>query len=84
MLPLEFFGGEGFETRLEEPTVEAFTGESISVGLTITFEVEFLERGCLDNEYKYMTPNGDEDKEKFNPVAVELEPFAHEIKARCF
>ena len=83
-LQVSFWAGESMAARLEEPTVEIGTGESCELNLTITFEVEFLEEGCLDNEYKYMTPSGDEDKEKFNPVAVELEPFAHEIKARCF
>lgn len=83
-LQVGFWTGESMTARLEEPTVEIGTGESCELNLTITFEVEFLEEGCLDNEYKYMTPSGDEDKEKFNPVAVELEPFAHEIKARCF
>lgn len=84
VLPINFSTGEAFRGTFEEPSVLMHAGESVELELTITFEVEFLERGCLDNEYKYMTPNGDEDKEKFNPVAVELEPFAHEIKARCF
>lgn len=84
VFPISFSTGESLRGTFEEPSVPMATGESVELELTITFEVEFLEQGCLDNEYKYMTPNGDEDKEKFNPVAVELEPFAHEIKARCF
>lgn len=84
VFPISFSTGESLRGTFEEPSVPMATGESVELELTITFEVEFLEQGCLDNEYKYMTPNGDEDKEKFNPVAVELEPFAHELKARCF
>lgn len=78
------YTGESMKATFEEPSVLMYTGENVEVTLTNTFDVEFLERGCLDNEYRYMTKNGDEDKEKFNPVAVELEPFSHEIKARCF
>lgn len=83
-LQINAHAGETILGRFEEPTIQVHTGEVMELALTISFDVEFLEMGCLDNEYKYMTPDGDEDKEKFNPVAVELEPFAHEIKARCF
>ena len=82
--PTQVSVGESLGITLEEPTVEIGVGESLEMDLTITFEVEFLEQGCLDNEYRYMTPNGDEDLEKFTPVAVEFEPYSHEIKARCF
>ena len=84
VFPISFSTGESLRGIFEEPSVPMAAGESVELELTITFEVGFLEQGCLDNEYKYMTPNGDEDKEKFNPVTVELEPFAHELKARCF
>lgn len=82
--PTQVSVGESVKFTFQEPTAEVFVGESLELDLTITFEVEFLEQGCLDNEYRYMTPNGDEEVEKFNPVAVELEPYSHEIKARCF
>jgi hypothetical protein len=43
----------------------------------------FLEDGCLDNEYIWQDENGDPIPEKFNPVPVELDPYQHDIKARC-
>jgi hypothetical protein len=76
--------GESLRVTMEEPSVLIGDGATLVATLTNTFDVEFLERGCLDNEYKYIDENGDEDKEKFNPVAVELEPFLHNIQARCF
>jgi hypothetical protein len=78
------YQGEDFEATMEEPGAQFACGESVVASLQITFDVEFLERGCLDNEYRYLKPNGFEDVDKFNPVSVELEPFAHDIKARCF
>ena len=79
-----FPSGESLKATFEETSIEFVTGESVVATLHTTFDVEFLERGCLDNEYRYLKPDGFEDVEKFNPVAVELEPFAHDIKARCF
>lgn len=76
--------GEVVQETFEEPSVLFYCGESFEATLQTTFDVEFTERGCLDNEYVYMTETGDEDKDKFSPAAVELAPFSHDIKARCF
>lgn len=59
------------------------TGEALEASLTTIYEVVFLEDGCLDNEYIWQDENGDPIPEKFNPVPVELDPYQHDIKARC-
>lgn len=76
--------GERMSFTFETPTYLFGCSESMEVSLTLTYDVEFMEVGCLDNEYKYQNEYGDEDFSKFNAVAVELEPFFHQIKARCY
>lgn len=58
-------------------------GEHVEASLTTIYEVVFLEEGCLDNEYIWQDENGDPIPEKFNPVPVELDPYQHDIKAKC-
>lgn len=76
--------GERMSFTFETPSYLFGCSESMEVSLTLTYDVEFMEVGCLDNEYKYQNEYGDEDFSKFNAVAVELEPFFHQIKARCY
>lgn len=76
--------GERMTFTFETPTYYFGCSESMEISLTLTYDVEFMEVGCLDNEYKYQNEYGDEDFSKFNAVAVELEPFFHQIKARCY
>jgi hypothetical protein len=52
--------------------------------LTLDYNVEFLESGCLDNEFVPTTPEGYLDYSKFNPVPVELDYFEHSVLAHCF
>ena len=59
------------------------TGEALEASLTTIYEVVFLEDGCLDNEYIWQDENGDPIPEKFNPVPVELDPYQHDLKAKC-
>lgn len=76
-----------------ETTQFTFAGETYSGGagqsavlttLATGYEVEFMELGCLDNEYVPADEDGDPDPTKANPVPVELDFFVHSIKARCF
>lgn len=53
-------------------------------GLSTDYDVEFLEVGCLDNEFIPTNENGDPEPELAHTVPMELDPFYHEIKARCF
>lgn len=78
--------GEGatVSIQFEEKDIYGFSGEFMEVSLSTDYDVEFLELGCLDNEFMPTNENGDPDLEKFNPVPVELEFFSHSIKARCF
>ncbi|USV40905.1 hypothetical protein [Xanthomonas phage BUDD] len=81
---LEFRGGEMSSVKFEEEDIYGFSGEFVSAVLSTDYDVEFLEVGCLDNEFVPANENGDPDWDKFNPVPVELDFFSHSIKARCF
>lgn len=76
--------GVTLTTTFEEKPCLMWTGESVSAELDMTFEVEFLEVGCLDNEYIPLNVHGDPDYSKRLPVCVEGYEFQHDIKARCF
>lgn len=70
--------------RFWEPTWDAHTGEVAEVAIEVEVGVEFMEVGCLENEYIYMDERGEPIPELFTPVPVELDPYQHDIKARCF
>lgn len=77
--------GESASFQFEEFNWYAYAGESMMLDtLTTEYDVEFLEQGCLDNEFVPSNENGDPDWDKFNEVPVELEFYAHSIQARCF
>lgn len=75
--------GESASASFYVSPIIGATGEHVEVSLTTIYEVVFLEDGCLDNEYIWQDENGDPIPEKFNPVPVELDPYQHDIKARC-
>lgn len=78
------FEGAMVSMAFEEHAWRAQEGATLEVSLTTEYDVEFLEVGCLDNEFVPADEHGDADWEKFNPVPVELEYYRHSIKARCF
>ena len=80
----KMFHGESFEVDLAPHEAKVHTGESLEASLEISYYVEFLEKGCLENEFIPIDENGDPDIEKRSPVTIEGEPFLHDIKARCF
>jgi len=53
-------------------------------GLSTDYDVEFLEVGCLDNEYIPTNENGDPEPELARTTPMEMDPFYHELKARCY
>lgn len=68
-----------------EPPILGFEGAICSVEkLTTEYDVEFLEVGCLENEYIPTNENGDPEPELARRTPMEMDPFYHEIKARCF
>lgn len=77
-------GARGTFDFYEPPWFAAEGQHMAPINLVTDYDVEFLEQGCLDNEYVPTNENGDPDWEKFNRVPVELEPYRHSIKARCF
>lgn len=81
---ISLFGGEMVGAKFEEADIYGAAGEFVSVNLSTDYDVEFLEVGCLDNEFVPANENGNPDWDKFNPVPVELDFFTHSIKARCF
>lgn len=85
MFEPRFYHGEYVTHDYYEAPWNFYHGEEIEpVTVTTDYDVEFLERGCLDNEYVPSNEHGDPDWDKFNPVPVELEFFSHSIKAHCF
>lgn len=78
------YTGEIVEPDLYRPPLMSYMGEQVSVAISIKYEVEFLEEGCLDNEYVYANENGDEDKSKYEIQAVEKKMFRHDLKGRCY
>lgn len=79
-----FFHGEHLYSKLYDPPIDMYDGATMSVDIKTLYDVEFLERGCLDNEYQWQDENGDPIPEKFNPVPVEMDPYRHDVKAHCF
>ena len=77
------YTGEQARVDFYVPPIIGATGEHVEASLTTIYEVVFLEDGCLDNEYIWQDENGDPIPEKFNPVPVELDPFQHDLKAKC-
>ncbi|QYW02754.1 hypothetical protein CPT_Marzo_236 [Stenotrophomonas phage Marzo] len=68
-----------------EPDWIANTGEACTLSnLATEYFVEFLENGCLTNDFIPIDENGDPIPELNNPVPVELDQFRHSILARCF
>lgn len=82
-LPHQYHHGETAELKFYEPPILAATGEAVTATLVIQYEVEFLEVGCLDNNYIYQDENGDPLPAPFGVVPVEMEPFQHDIAAQC-
>ena len=79
------YNGEYVALDFEGEVYRAGTGEHLApINLSTDYDVEFLERGCLDNEYVPTNENGDPDWDKFTRVNIEMEYFTHSIKARCF
>lgn len=81
-----FYQGERIVNfNFYEPAYDMLDGVSATItSLTTDYDVEFLEQGCLENEFVPSDEYGDPDMEKFNPVPVELDEFSHSILARCF
>lgn len=77
---------EGVTTSIKfyEPPINGYSGEFADVDLTIRFELRFKEQGCLDNSFIYQDENGDLIEELSNTVAIEGDPFLHDIQAECF
>lgn len=77
--------GEALLPKLYEDALLAYDGARMNdFNLVTEYAVEFLEVGCFENEFIPLNENGDPIWELFNEVPVELDFYAHEIKARCF
>jgi hypothetical protein len=77
--------GSRMSFKFWEPDWRAFEGQSaVITSLELDVQIEFVESGCLENEYIYMDENGDPIPEKFEPMPIELYPYQHDIKARCY
>lgn len=72
------FDGSDFEPKIYEPPVRIEHGEQVEFWLKLTYDVEWQETGCLDNEWTY------DNKTLNTTVTVEQTPFRHSLKARCY
>lgn len=84
---LDFYHGESAKAFTNEKLFnDIHFGEGhmvIVTELNTSNTVEFLENGCLENEFVPVKESGDPDWDKFNPVPVEEDNFRHEIKVKC-
>jgi hypothetical protein len=76
--------GSRMSLNFYEPDWVGHEGQTASASMTLEVQIEFTEEGCLDNEYIYMNEDGDPIPEKFEPTPIELYPYQHNIKTRCF
>ena len=77
---LDFNAADGSfnEQSLYNPPINIYQGEHMEFQMKLTYDVEWQETGCLDNEWTY------ENKAENTTVAVEQTPFRHSLKARCY
>ena len=85
---VKFYEGQSSVTYHPEDVlfdnIHFLAGEYSTTGDVISGNfVEFLESGCLPNEFVPVKPSGDPDWINFNPVPVEEDDYRHEVKARC-
>jgi hypothetical protein len=78
------YDGSHMSLNFYEPDWVGNEGQSAVASITLEVQIEFAEEGCLDNEYIYMNEDGDPIPEKFEPTPIELYPYQHNIKTRCF
>jgi hypothetical protein len=76
--------GSDVYIKFYEPDWIGAEGQTATISIEFDVQVEFVDDGCLENEYIYMNEDGDPIPEKFTPVPIELYPYQHDIKARCF
>lgn len=84
---VRFYNGESAKTFHQEILFDDIHFNEGQAGIVTELQtsnsVEFLENGCLPNEFVPVKPSGDPDWDKFNPVPVEEDNYRHEIKAKC-
>lgn len=84
VLPIrETCTGESSLFTFEPAVANGWDGEYSTAAITTEISIEFLEAGCLENEYRYFDEDGREIEEQI-PIAMEEKQFLHDIKARCF
>lgn len=79
--------GESAKFEFYEPPFNAYSGEYAKFALETKsdYYAEFLENGCLDNEYHDIDPDsGQPLPQKHNGANVEGEKFLTYVKGRCF
>ena len=70
--------------KLDFPPEYMYAGEEVNVILKNHYDVEFLEEGCVDNEYLVIDQEGKIDYDKSTKACIEFLPFEHSLKARCY
>lgn len=78
-----FIGSAAKSNFYEQPIITSFGATSI-VSLTTTYDVEFIERGPLPNEYIIVNENGDPIPNPSQGSVIEGQQYTHFIKGECF
>ena len=79
-----WYDGQTFVPRIYEVPYECYGGESVKFELDVksNHNVEFTMSGCLDNNYTYVTENGQASDPSL--TSIEGEKFLAFIERRCF
>lgn len=83
-LIIEFGNGAYARAELESIDYSIEVGSYLkSFSLVEDISIEWLEEGCLKNEYIPQTEDGDLDHDNAISMNYEQAPFKHTLKARC-
>lgn len=83
-LDAEISQGNILEVQIYEEPIECFYGNEVHIEMMTEYDVSFVDEGCLENEYIYVDENGVRLDYLTIKDTVELMPYRHWIKAKCY
>jgi len=80
---ITFEHGSVITMSFPEPHLLGYSGECNSFTLTTSkISIEFIDTGCLVNEYQFVDELGNIIPDQYVSVALELYPFEHQLKLK--
>ena len=77
------YSGSHLSTSFPPPVWRGYAGEAVTCSITTTkITIDFVDAGCLQNEFQFKDNFGNIIPEKYMPVAIELYPFEHQLKLK--